>query len=95
MFKKHSCTSVWSCRNHQPFLTQNTTLKGIYESEALIYLKNFLGVNDKNFSQWLDHVINDKIYRLKIHKILKSKAIQPQNPNWDVLETNLKGDLII
>ena len=74
---------------------QNTNLKGIYESEALIYLKNFLDVNDKNFPQWLDDVINDKIYRLEIHRILKSKAIKPQNPNWDVLETNLKGELII
>ena len=74
---------------------QNTNLRGIYESEALIYLKTFLDVKDKNFPQWLDDVINDKIYRLEIHKILKSKAIKPQNPNWDILETNLKGELII
>ena len=62
---------------------------------SLIYLKTFLNVNDKNFPQWLDDVINDKIYRLEIHKILKSKAIKPENPNWDVLETSLKGELII
>ena len=74
---------------------QNTNLKGIYESEALIYLKNYLDVNDKNFSQWLDKVINDKTYRLSIHKILKSKSIKPQNPDWEVVQTSLKGNLII
>ena len=74
---------------------QNSTLNGFCESEALIYLKNYLDVNDKNLSQWLDDVINDKIYRLGIHKILKSKAIKPRNPNWEILQTNLKGELII
>ena len=74
---------------------QNSNLKGIYESEALIYLKNYLDVNDKNLSKWLRDVINDKIYRLGIHKILESKAIKPQNPNCEILETNIKGELII
>ena len=74
---------------------KNTKLEGIYESEALIYLKNYLDVKNKNLLEWLEKVINDKIYRLGIHEILKTKAIKPQNPNWEVLETSLKGELII
>ena len=74
---------------------KNTKLEGVYESEALIYLKNYLDVKNKNLLEWLEKVINDKIYRLGIHEILKTKAIKPQNPNWEVLETSLKGKLII
>ncbi len=74
---------------------QNTNLNGIFESEALIFLKNYLDVKDKSLLQWIEKVINDKIYRLSIHEILKSKSIKPDNPNWEVLETSLKGDLVI
>jgi hypothetical protein len=75
--------------------SQDSELEGISEGEALVYLKNYLGVEDKSLSKWIDKVINDKIYRLRIHEILKSKSIKPQNPNWVVLETCFKGDLII
>ena len=74
---------------------KNTKLEGIYESEALIYLKNYLDVKNKNLLEWLEKVINDKIYRLGIHEILKTKAIKPQNTNGELLETSLKGKLII
>jgi hypothetical protein len=75
--------------------SQDSELEGVSEGEALVYLKNYLGVEDKSLSKWIDKVINDKIYRLRIHEILKSKSIKPQNPNWEVLETCFKGDLII
>jgi len=75
--------------------SQDSELEGVSEGEALVYLKNYLGVEDKSLSKWIDKVINDKIYRLRIHEILKSKSIKPQNPNWEVLETYFKGDLII
>ena len=75
--------------------SQDSELESISEGEALVYLKNYLDVKEKSLSQWIDKVINDKIYRLRIHEILRSKSINPQNPNWEVLETCLKGDLII
>ena len=74
---------------------QSTKSEGFYESEALIYLKTYLDVKDKNLLQWLDKVINNKSYRLGIHEILKSKSIKPKNPNWEVVQTSLKGHLII
>ena len=46
-------------------------------------------------SEWIKKVINDVSYRLSIHKILKSKAIQPKDYNWKVIKTDVKGKIII
>ena len=77
-----SIPGVFSFNNNIPkrlsaLNAKNTKLEGMYESEALIYLKNYLDVKNKNLLEWLEKVINDKIYRLGIHEILKTKAIKP------------------
>tara|TARA_B100001250_G_scaffold398197_1_gene406137 strand:- start:82 stop:858 length:777 start_codon:yes stop_codon:yes gene_type:complete len=74
---------------------RNSKLADLSEINALIRLKDYLEVNDKNLSEWIRKVINNMSYRLNVHKILKSKAVQPKDYNWEIVETDVKGKLII
>ena len=74
---------------------RNSKLSDFSEIKALIYLKNYLKLKDKDLSKWVGKVINDKSYRLSIHKILKSKSVQPINPDWEIIKTNINGNLVI
>lgn len=72
-----------------------TKLEGISESDALIHIKNYLEVKSNNLPEWIEKLINDKSYRSAVNEILKSKAIKPLNPSWKIVDTKVKGDLII
>ena len=74
---------------------RNSKLIDLSEINALIRLKDYLEFNDKDLSEWIRKVVNDKSYRLNVHKILKSKAIRPKEYNWEIVETDIKGKLII
>ena len=74
---------------------RNAKLEDFSEINALMSLKDYLEFNDNDLSEWIKKVINDVSYRLSIHKILKSKAIQPKDYNWKVIKTDVKGKLII
>ncbi len=74
---------------------KNLDLELFSEYEALVYLKNKLGFKDKNLSQWIEIVIKDKSYRLDLHKTMRSCSIKPENPNWEVVNTSPKGELVL
>ena len=74
---------------------RNAKLVDFSEINALMSLKDFLEIQDKDLSEWIRKVVNDMAYRLSLHKILKSKAIQPKDYNWEIMETDIKGKLII
>ena len=74
---------------------RNPKLADFSEINALISLKDYLEFNDKDLSEWIKKVVSDMSYRLNVHKILKSKAIRPIEYNWEIVETNVKGKLII
>ena len=40
-------------------------------------------------------VVKDKSYRLRLHKTMKSDSIKPQNPNWEIVNTTSKGELVL
>lgn len=75
--------------------SRGSKLEEFSEINALNRLKDYLEFNDKNLSEWIRKVINDMSYRLNIHKILKLNAIQPKDYNWEILETDVKGKLIL
>ena len=74
---------------------KNATLKGLSEKRALLSLIDSLGIEDNKLSEWVDKVINNKTYRISLHEKLKSKAIKPQNPDWEIVKKNVRGNLII
>jgi len=40
-------------------------------------------------------VTNKKQYRLKLHDNFKKIALKPENPNWEIMDVNSRGDLFI
>ena len=74
---------------------KKVTLKGLSEKKALLSLINSLGIEDSKLSEWVDKVINNKTYRISLHEKLKSRAIKPQNPGWEIVKKSVRGNLII
>ena len=74
---------------------QNVKLETFSEYEALIYLKNKLEYKDKNLSQWVEMLVKDKSYRLNLHKTMKSNSLKLKNPNWEIVNTTSKGELVL
>ena len=74
---------------------ENTTLKSLSEKKALLSLIYNLGIEENRLSEWICEVINNKSYRISLHEELKSKAIKPQNPNWEIVKKSIRGNLII
>ncbi len=74
---------------------ENVTLKSSSEKNALLSLIHSLGIEENKLSEWIDKVINNKSYRISLHKQLKSKAIKPKNPNWEIIKKSIRGNLII
>ena len=76
-------------------IAKNVTLEGYSEKKALLSLINSLGIEDNKLTEWVDKVINNKTYRISLHEKLKSKAIKPQNPDWEIIKKSMRGNLII
>ena len=74
---------------------ENVTLKSSSEKNALLSLICSLGIEENKLSEWIDKVIKNKSYRISLHKQLKSKAIKPKNPNWEIIKKSIRGNLII
>jgi len=74
---------------------RNITLKGSSEKKALLSLMHNLGIENNKLSEWVDKVINNKTYRISLHEKLMSKAIKPQNPDWEIVKKSVYGNLII
>ena len=74
---------------------KNATLKGFSEQKALLSLIQSLGIEVDKLSEWVYKVISNKTYRISLHKKLKSKAIKPQNPGWEIVKKSVRGNLII
>ena len=74
---------------------KKVTLKGLSEKKALLSLFNTLDIEDNKLSEWVYKVINNKTYRISLHEKLKSKAIKPQNPDWEIVKKSIRGNLII
>ena len=73
----------------------NIKFQPFSEYEALVYLKNKLGFKDKGLSKWIAMVVKDKSYRLILHKTMRSNSVKPQNPNWEIINTTSKGELVL
>ena len=74
---------------------KNIRLQSFSEYEALIYIKKKLGFQDKELSEWIEMVVNDKSYRLLLHKTMRSNSVKPQNPDWEIVNTTSKGELVL
>ena len=74
---------------------KNITLKSLSEKKALLSLIYSLGIEEDRLSEWIYKVVNDKTYRMCLHEKLKSKAIKPQNPDWEIVKKSIRGNLII
>ena len=74
---------------------ENVILKSCTEKSALLSLIRSLGIEENKLSEWIDKVINNKSYRISLHKQMKSKAIKPKNPNWEIVKKSIRGNLII
>ena len=74
---------------------KNVKLRGFSEKKALLSLIYSLGIEENKLSKWVHKVINNKNYRISLHEKLKSRAIKPQNPNWEIVKKTTKGNLII
>ena len=74
---------------------KNATLKGFSEHKALLSLIQSLDIEENRLSEWIDKVINNKTYRISLHKKLKSRAIKPQNSDWKIVKKSIRGNLII
>ena len=95
-----SIAGVFPFHDNQPkrlslINANNVSLKGFSEEKALLFLIYSLGIEENRLSQWIDKVINNKTYRISLHEKLKTKAIKPNNPDWEVVKKSLRGDLII
>ena len=73
----------------------NIKLNEFSEINTLQFLKEIIGEERLQLDQWLEKIVNDEEYRFSILKVLVSKAINPKNPNWDILNVTTKGKLII
>ena len=74
---------------------KNATLKGFSEQKALLSLIQSLGIEVDRLSEWVYKVISNKTYRISLHEKLKSRAIKPQNPGWEIVKKSVRGNLII
>ena len=74
---------------------KNATLKGFSEQKALLSLIQSLGIEGNRLSEWVYKVIRNKTYRISLHEKLKSKAINPPNPDWEIVKKSIRGNLII
>ena len=74
---------------------KNNTLNSLSEKKALLYLIHSLGIKENRLSEWINKVVNNKTYRISLHEKLKSKAIEPLNPNWEIVKKSIRGNLII
>ena len=70
-------------------------MKSLSEKKALLYLIYSLGIEEDRLPEWIDKVVNDKTYRISLHEKLKCKAIQPKNPDWEIVKKSISGNLII
>ena len=74
---------------------RNVKLESSSEKNSLLSLIYTLGIEEDRLSEWIDKVINNKTYRISLHEKLKSKAIKPQNPDWEIVKKSIRGNLII
>ena len=74
---------------------KNVLLKSFSEKKALLSFICTLGIEKNKLSEWIDKVINNKTYRISLHEKLKSIAIKPKNPNWEVVKKSIRGNLVI
>ena len=74
---------------------KNNTLKSLSEKKALLYLIYSLGIEENRLSEWIYKVINNKSYRINLLEKLKSEAIKPHNPDWNIVKKSIRGNLII
>ncbi len=73
----------------------NTKLENVNEYEALLLTMSILENKKKSLAQWLIEVTNKKQYRFKLHDNLKKIALKPKNPNWEIMDVNSRGDLVV
>ncbi len=73
----------------------NTNLSNVNELGALSLMMKILENKNQKLSNWIEVVTNDKAYRLKLLKKLKSIAIKVKHPNWEVVKIKKSGDLVI
>ena len=76
-------------------LGSNTKLEAIYEEAALDFLMKFLETDQTILPEWIKKVINDKDYRIQLHKKLKSIAIKPDQPNWQTIDININEEMVL
>jgi len=76
-------------------LSSNTKLEAIYEKVALDFLMKFLEPDQTILREWIKEVIEDKDYRLQLHKKLKSIAIKPDQPNWETIDININDEMVL
>tara|TARA_B100000524_G_scaffold146029_1_gene73449 strand:+ start:970 stop:1746 length:777 start_codon:yes stop_codon:yes gene_type:complete len=74
---------------------KNVVLEGSSEKKALSSLIYSLGIEENRLSEWVVKVINNKTYRISLLEKLKSKAIKPQNLDWEIVKKSIRGNLII
>ena len=74
---------------------KNITLQSLSEKKALLSLIHSLGIEENRLNEWIYKVVNNKAYRICLHEKLKSKAIKPQNPDWEIVKKSIRGNLII
>ena len=74
---------------------KNVNLKSINEETALVILMKFLEPKQSNLSEWIKKVIEDKGYRIQLHEKLKSIAIGPDEPNWDIIDININDEMVL
>jgi len=76
-------------------LSSNNKLTAIYEEAALDFLMKFLEPDQTILREWIKEVIEDKDYRLQLHKKLKSIAIKPDQPNWETIDININDEMVL
>ena len=74
---------------------KNVALKSYSEKKALLSLIHSLGIEENKLSEWIYKVVSNKAYRVSIHEKLKSNAMKPKNPDWEIVKKSVRGNLII